>query len=75
KAALIGANLKDCDLSGVKLQGADLTNAQILGASWAGAEYDENTVWPAGTDPQSLGASKIEKPEPQRKPWWKFWSK
>ena len=60
EADLEGANLQEANLCGADMAGADLTEADLIGA-----QYDDETQWPAGLDPQSRGAVRRSK--------WKFW--
>ena len=50
-----GADLRTALLSGASLQGADLDGADLTDANLSKAEYDQNTVWPAGFDPVAAG--------------------
>lgn len=77
RTSLAAADLRGANLRDTKLRGANLTGALLQNAQLEGAEYDEFTVWPAGFDPAARGAKKIvveKEPEPQPRPWWKFWS-
>lgn len=55
KANLTGANFRDVDFCG-----ADMTGATFDKTDCSGAIYDEETKWPEGFDPQSVGARDIE---------------
>ncbi len=65
-ATLTGASLADADLANAVLTGADLSGASLVGARLGGAELssanlagavaDGRTLWPAGVQPQALGA-------------------
>ena len=55
EADLHGANLNVADLSL-----ADLRNADISVADLRAAEYDGNTKWPEGFDPEEAGAVKVD---------------
>jgi uncharacterized protein YjbI with pentapeptide repeats len=60
-ANLSGADLTEADLSGANLSGANLTEANLTeadlsGANLSGAEYNENTHWPEGFDPDAASA-------------------
>lgn len=59
-ADLTGSNLIRADLTQSKLCGADLTDANLIGADLRGAEYDAQTIFPAGFDPVRAGA--VRKP-------------
>ncbi len=74
-ANLSGANLLAANLSGADLIGADLSGASLLGADLSGAslfsanlneadlreaEYDKDTIWPKGFDPEQAGAKLVE---------------
>jgi len=70
-----GAILLLADLSGADLSGADLGFANVTGATFAGAFYDENTIFPSGApfdvspwglpgDATPWGAGMIPVPEP-----------
>ena len=50
-AVLRGAQLDRANLRGTNLNNADLTNALLIGA-----EYDVNTRWPEGFNPDEAGA-------------------
>lgn len=73
-AVAIGADFSDGDLTGAtlydldvrfanfertKLVGADVRVKNAGEASWHGATYDENTLWPSNFDPEGAGAIKI----------------
>lgn len=55
-AKLLDTDLRNADLRGAYLWGADLSRAKLKGAKLTGTEYDARTRWPAGVDPQKLGA-------------------
>ena len=55
-AFLVGADLRETDLRGALLQGSNLRRARLEGAVLSSAEYDAETQWPAGFDPQEHGA-------------------
>jgi len=63
---LIGANLRGADLGldgcghATRLHGADLSEAQLQTSRFEGAQYDENTRFPADFDPQAAGMVKTE---------------
>lgn len=65
-ARLIGANLRDADLGldalggATKVHGADFSGAQLHGCRFKGAQYDENTRFPEGFDPQAAGMVETE---------------
>ena len=73
-ADLTGANLKranlgEADLAGAHLKGADLAGAYLGEANLAGADlhvatYSDETVWPAGFNPEKAGAELLIKTEP-----------
>jgi hypothetical protein len=46
----MGANLHGAALKGVRLQGADLRGANLEKALLDGAEFDENSVLPDGSN-------------------------
>ncbi len=50
------ADLSRSDLSNANLRGSNLQGANLSGAILDGAVYDENTQFPIGFDPQSVGA-------------------
>ncbi|HJR73038.1 MAG TPA: pentapeptide repeat-containing protein [Luteimonas sp.] len=60
-ALLAGANLRQANLGldnlggSTRLQGADLTGAILNQCNLVGAEYDSNTQFPKGFDPESAG--------------------
>ena len=65
-ADLFGADLSDADLRYADLDGADLSYADLSGANlsdvvlwgsatWTGATYDEDTIFPEGMDPDEWG--------------------
>lgn len=73
-AIAIGADFSAGDFSGAKLydldvrfsnwektnlHGADVRVRNAMSASWWGAAYDKNTVWPSGFDPEAAGAIKF----------------
>ena len=55
-ANLSGAVLRGAQLDGANLRGTNLNNADLSNASLMGAEYDANTRWPKGFDPDDAGA-------------------
>lgn len=64
RANLRGANLKTTILEGAALFRTDLRGANLQGANMFGtlltqAIYDYTTQWPAGIDPQKLGAQLV----------------
>lgn len=77
-ASLRGANLRDCNLRGADLRdadlspsnvasrtellGANLADADSTGANLSNAEYDEDTRFPSGFDPQRHGMVKVSRP-------------
>lgn len=78
-AYLVGANLEDADLfiahlefadlskahlAGAFLEGADLAGAYLEGADLHVATYSDETVWPAGFNPEKAGAELLIKTEP-----------
>ena len=59
--AELPVDLSRADLSAANLRGADLSGAyKLMYATLSGAEYDTNTQWPIGFDPQELGAILID---------------
>ena len=60
-ARLVGANLRQANLGldnlggATQLQGADLTGAVLNHCNLAGAEYDSDTRFPKGFNPESAG--------------------
>ena len=60
QADLSGANLYRADLRGADLRGADLYRANLFGADLRKAEYDTDTKWPDGLDPEAAGAVFVE---------------
>ncbi len=48
------------DLTGARLCGASFAFADLTGANLQGAEYDGETLWPPGFDPQAAGARRVE---------------
>jgi Pentapeptide repeats (8 copies) len=57
---LLDADLRKTDLREAQLQGADMRGADLGGARVNGARHDRATRWPAGVDPDALGAIRIE---------------
>ena len=55
-ADLTGAVLTGADLTGADLAGADLTGADLTRADLTRAKYTQETLWPAGFDPEATGA-------------------
>ena len=55
-ANLSGAVLSGAQLDGANLRGTNLNNADLTNASLIGAEYDANTRWPEGFNPDEAGA-------------------
>ena len=51
-------DLSGADLGGVYLREANLREADLQGTDLNLARYDEDTVWPAGFDPEQAGAVK-----------------
>jgi uncharacterized protein YjbI with pentapeptide repeats len=67
RANLSGANLQGAMLMGASLQGAllagtNLQRALLMGTDLHGALYDAETQWPAGFDPEALGALRRTSP-------------
>jgi len=60
RADLRGADLTGANLREAELMGADLRNAVLRGARLEGARYDSSTRWPAGFDPESSSAQRID---------------
>jgi uncharacterized protein YjbI with pentapeptide repeats len=62
---LVGANLRNAKLGrdnlggATHLQGADLTGSQLHGCELTGAEYDANTRFPEGFDPELAGMIEV----------------
>ncbi|MFF2883978.1 pentapeptide repeat-containing protein [Bacillus toyonensis] len=60
-ADLSGANLSEADVWKADFSGANLSNAnmsclRINEATFEGALYDKNTIWPEGFNPEEIGA-------------------
>lgn len=73
-AVAIGADFSDGDFTGANLYnldvrfsnwerttlvGADVRVKNAGDASWRGAIYDQNTIWPSHFDPEGAGAIKV----------------
>ena len=54
------ANLTSADLSGADLRWAHLTEACLIDANLTGVQYNADTKWPEGFDPQSAGAVLVD---------------
>jgi hypothetical protein len=75
RTSLAGSILKNADLTGANLTGADLTEANLKGANFEqasltgmilhGARHNSETRWPAGFDPVSHGAVRLDKTIPE----------
>ncbi len=64
---IVDADLRKADLRGAMLEGADMRGANLEGAQVdetrvKEARYDETTRWPAGIDPDALGAFRVKAP-------------
>jgi len=59
-ASFVGAILTVADLSDAQLLWCDLSNARLDGAKLENARFNQHTQWPAGFDPLSQGALKID---------------
>ena len=71
-ANLFAANLKEADLSFTSLKDANLSDANLEGANLKGADlhdatYNDQTIWPAGFNPEEAGA-KLKKPSEENTP-------
>ncbi|MNT62745.1 Pentapeptide repeats (8 copies) [compost metagenome] len=58
-ATLCNLDVRFASLERTKLVGADVRVKNAEDASWHGATYDENTIWPSNFDPEKAGAKKM----------------
>ncbi|MGE8567934.1 MAG: pentapeptide repeat-containing protein [Achromobacter sp.] len=58
-ATLYNLDVRFANLERTKLVGADVRVKNAGDASWHGATYDENTIWPSNFDPEKAGAKKM----------------
>ncbi|WP_458069706.1 pentapeptide repeat-containing protein [Rhodanobacter sp. BL-MT-08] len=65
-ARLVGANLRRANLGidnlggSATLQGADLTGAIVNQCNFLGAEYDGDTIFPKGFNPETTGMLSVD---------------